>query len=230
MDRRDIEGLFIQHHAVMFDPGRGWALNTHKQYPYAPRSPFYIDLRACIRSAPIFRRKLARCMEDFIWGIQGGDPFPLYADLISDAPQAITPLVALLSDMTSIPMISPRLNAKAYGLENEIDGFWQPGQSVIIIDDVRTSGRTLQDINDLYRRHGLVVNACVTVIDRSAEGNPYIGDVPCFDRFRWNELLPRYRDQHVITPELYERCVRYPAELEQYVRTHSAEADRAQAL
>lgn len=214
MFNRDMAGQLIHSHAVMFDPHKGWALNTHKRYPDAPRSPFYIDLRAPLRSIPPFRRIAAQSMETLIR--KSNVPF----DCISDAPQAVTPLVVMLSDMTGVPMISPRLNAKTYGLENEIDGFYEAAETVVIIDDLRTSGGTLQDIIDLYRRYGLTVSACFTVIDRSADGNPHIGDVPYFAEFNWSELLGFYRDQHIVAPDLYERCMLYPAELGHYTRMH----------
>lgn len=210
----DMAGQLTLHRAIMFDPDKGWALNTHKRYPDAPRSPFYIDLRAPLRSVPSFRRHAAQYMEKFLF--ESGVSF----DYISDAPQAVTPLVVVLSDMISVPMISPRLNAKDYGLEREVDGFWQAGRSVIIIDDLRTGGGTLRDIIALYRRNGLMVNACFTVIDRSAARDPWIGDVPYFAGFNWDELLDFYRDQHIVASELYNRCMRYPAELEHYISMH----------
>ena len=207
----------IRNDAIMFDPEGGWTLNTHRRYPDAPRSPFYIDLRAPLRSRPRFRRKAARYMEQLIW--ESG----IFFHCISDAPQAVTPLVVALSDMTDFPMISPRLAAKDHGLEKEIDGFWKAGQSVIVIDDLRTSGRTLEEIIDLYRCNGLVVSACLTLIDRAAnEDDPHIGDVPYIAGFRWSELLYFCRDQQIVTYELYDRCIRYPAELQAYVDTHES--------
>jgi len=217
----DMADQLFQNRAVMFDPEKGWRLNTHNRYPddtAIPRSPFYIDLRAPLRSAPLFRKRMTWYMETLL---RKSD---ISFDCISDAPQAVTPLVVALSNMICIPMISPRLNAKSYGLENEIDGFWRAGQSVAIIDDLRTSGRTLKDIIALYRRNGLTVSACFTAIDRSAEEGSFIGDVPYFAGFEWSELLGFYRDRRVITPELYDRCIRYPAELKQYMDMHHPSA------
>jgi len=210
------EQLF-RNRAIMFDPEKGWRLNTHNRYPddpNIPRSPFYIDLRAPLRSAPPFRTRTAYYMQGLMK--KSGSSFAL----ISDAPQAVTPLVVILSEITGIPMISPRLNAKAYGLVNEIDGFWQAGQSVAIIDDLRTIGATLKDIITLYRLNGLAVSACFTVIDLSGGEAPFIGDVPYFAGFEWSALLEFYRDRRVVTPELYERCIRYPAELKEYMDAH----------
>ena len=207
----------FQNRAIMFDPENGWRLNTHNRYPDdpdIPRSPFYIDLRAPLRSVPSFRTRAAYYMRGLMR--KSGISFAL----ISDAPQAVTPLVVTLSDIAGTPMISPRLNAKSYGLENEIDGFWQAGQSVAIIDDLRTSGGTLTDIIALYRRNGLVVSACFTVIDRSGGEAPFIGDVPYFAGFEWSALLAFYRDRGIVTPELCERCIRYPAELKAYMDAH----------
>src|SRR3989338_7702053 len=107
---KKIAGQLIQNRAIMFDPEKGWRLNTHNRYPddtAIPRSPFYIDLRAPLRSAPLFRKRMTWYMETLI---RKSD---ISFDCISDAPQAVTPLVVALSNMICIPMISPRLNAKS---------------------------------------------------------------------------------------------------------------------
>lgn len=213
----DMALQLYQSRAIKFDSLGGWKLNVHHRYPNdhnIPRSPFYIDLRAPLRSVLSFRRRATHYMKIVVEEI--GVSF----DCMSDAPTAITPLVVALSDFISIPMISPRVNAKDHGLENEIDGFYRAGQSVIVIDDIFTTGGTLKDIIALYRRNGLVVSACFTVVDRSAEVHPSIDGVPFFAGFRWDNLLGFYRDRRMVTPELYDRCIRYPRDLAAYMHRY----------
>ena len=227
-----IAGQLVQNRAITFDPDTGpdagWKMNTHKRYPHAPRSPFRIDLAAPLRSVSPFRRKIARQIETILLY---GSHLPF--DYISDASYVITPLVAVLSDMMGTPMISPRfsdmmdsmisprLQIVNHGLEEEIDGFWEAGKSVVIIGDVRTSNRELQEIVDLYRRHRLIVSACITVIDQSADEDCLVGDVPYIAVFKWTKLLGFYLYQRVVMPELHDRCLCYPAELQAYMNARN---------
>lgn len=215
----EIAGLLFRSNAVRFRD-EGFALNIHRRYPddpHIPRSPFYIDLRAPLRSIPQFRRRCTR----FMYALMAESDIACH--LLSDAPQAITPLVALLSDMTAIPMISPRLGGKDHGLENQIDGLWEAGQMVALIDDLLTTGDTLKQIIALYRRNGLHVAGCYTVIDRSNGSRPAIDGVPFFAGLRWSDMLEHYRSRRVISPEIHNRCVRYPAELQEYLQVHHPE-------
>ena len=161
MTFRDDLALQLLADAVQFGPVEGWRLNIHDEYPDAPRSPFYIDLRPSIRSVPSFRRQLGECISDLIGRGE------LRLDCISDVPQAGTPLVTTVSDLTGIPMISPRLEGKRHGTGREIHGIYEPGLRVAIIDDLRTTGGSMRRAAEVHQRHGLEVVAYLAVIDRS---------------------------------------------------------------
>lgn len=198
--------------AVRVETGTGFRLAIHERHPGAPRSPFYIDLRL-LRSFPKLIHDVARLMTEDGWraGVWG------YADLISDVPTAATPIVTLISQVVRIPMISPRLAAKGHGADGSVIGVWAPGQRVVVVDDLRTTGGSKEEVIGLLAQHGLQPKAVLVLVDRgSPEGAP-VADLPFFSVFRWSWLLAFYRRARVISEADFERCERYPELLTQHI-------------
>src|SRR5262249_5390777 len=105
-------------------------LKLHEKQPDAPLSPIYVDLRT-LRSFPDALDAAVAALQEMI--AARGRAFDLYADV----PQAATPLVAVLSHLTRIGMITPR-EAKTHGAGDAINGAYAPGQTVLVIDDLVT--------------------------------------------------------------------------------------------
>lgn len=195
--------------AVDFNLQDKWLLKVHDDYPEAPESPFYIDQRR-LRSYPSLLQETTDLVIDLLEKT-GERPA-----LLSDIPTAITPLVTLVSQKTGIPMITPRLDAKAHGQQRQIDGAWQPGQTVVVIDDVRTAGGSKKKVVDLYRKVGLVPIRILVLVDRG-EGEDTVDGVPLFAEYKWEEMLPTYREEGDISSQEYEASLAYPRELATYL-------------
>ncbi len=197
--------------AVRFSES-GYRLASHDQHPAAPRSPFYIDLRL-LRSYP-------RLLNDVVTLMVSVTPELWHGfDLISDVPVASTPIVAVLSQRTGIPMVSPRLSAKTHGLGGDILGAWRPGQRVGIIDDLRTTGGSKEQVIALYEKNGLKVMAVMVFIDRGSPEGADVAGRPFFAVFRWSWLLQFYQRGQLVTAEMVTACERYPKLLAQHLAT-----------
>ena len=121
------------------------------------RSPYYIDLRVLV-SAPAV---LAQAAQQYARHVRRLKP-----DLLAGVPYAALPIATAVSLHTGIPMIYTRKEPKAHGLGRTIEGHFTPGQQVVIIEDVvTTGGSTLQTVERL-RAAGLVVEDMVVLIDR----------------------------------------------------------------
>lgn len=198
---------------VSFDAGEGYRLVIHEKHPPAPRSPFYIDLRL-LRSIPRLLNDVAGLMVEE-WGqLWSG------VDLVSDVPVASTPIVTLISQKTGIPMISPRLAENTHGLATGgIIGLWQPGQRVAVIDDLRTTGGSKEQVIALYEGKGLKAVAVMALVDRGSPEGAEVAGQPFFSIYWWSLLLQFYRERRLISGELFQRSVRYPHELVLHVRS-----------
>jgi uridine monophosphate synthetase len=128
-------------------------------------SPIYIDLRL-LASYPKLLRQAAAAYSLLLQ--------PLNFDLLSAAPLAGLPLGTALSLEMNMPLIYPRLTTKAYGTGKKIEGRWQRGQTVVVIDDLITSGASLLQTIAVLEEEGLNVNDVGVLIDREQGGKQHI--------------------------------------------------------
>src|SRR5690348_3587106 len=105
-------------------------LKLHETHPDAPLAPIYLDLRV-LQSYPDALDATAEALRELIEA--RGLVFSRYAGI----PMAATPLVAVLSHLTRVPMITPR-EAKSHGAGGTINGAWTPGETALAIDDLVT--------------------------------------------------------------------------------------------
>ena len=63
-----------------------------------------------------------------------------------------------------------RAEAKRYGTGNRLEGVYQPGESVCLIEDVVTSGGAAVETVQAVREAGLECRAAVCVVDREEGG------------------------------------------------------------
>jgi len=91
-------------------------------------------------------------------------------DLLAATPLAGLPSgTALCLDMDK-PLIYPRKTAKSYGTGKNIEGRWSIGQTVIVVDDLITSGDSILETIATVKSAGLKVHDAVVLIDREQGG------------------------------------------------------------
>jgi orotate phosphoribosyltransferase len=79
-------------------------------------------------------------------------------------------LAASASLVSGLPFLMIRDAAKEYGTANRIEGPFEPGESVCLVEDVVTSGGALLEAVEAAREAGLVVRTAVCVVDREEGG------------------------------------------------------------
>lgn len=124
-------------------------------------SPFYIDLRVVIsfpdvlgRIGTLMAAAVARCGGDRIAGI----------------PYAGLPLAVATSLAGSLPLIYCRREEKGYGTKRRIEGLFEPGERIVVIDDIITDGASKFEAIAPIEQAGLVVRDLVVLIDREQGG------------------------------------------------------------
>jgi len=93
----------------------------------------------------------------------------LPADKICGIPYGGIPLATGASILKEIPMIQIRKKTKDHGMKNLVEGKWQPGDRVILIDDVITTGSSLLEYKEKLEYIGLIVEHVIVFVDRSQE-------------------------------------------------------------
>ena len=100
-------------------------------------------------------------------------------------------LAASAAMASGLPFIIVRGETKEYGTANRIEGPFEPGELVCVLEDVVTSGGALEEAVLALREAGLVVRNAVCVVDREEGGSDALARLGVRLRclFRASELL-----------------------------------------
>lgn len=122
-------------------------------------SPIYIDLRRIIT----YPKLLADIAQAYL---------PILSILefsrIAGLPYAAIPIATAISLAGDYPMIYPRKEVKTYGTKAEIEGEYHAGETVVVIDDLATTGGSKFEAIEKLTGAGLVVKDVVVLIDRQS--------------------------------------------------------------
>jgi orotate phosphoribosyltransferase len=100
-------------------------------------------------------------------------------------------LAASASMASGLPFIIVRGETKEYGTANRVEGPFESGELVCLVEDVVTSGGALGDAVSALRDEGLEVRNAVCVVDREEGGSDALARLGVRLRplFRASELL-----------------------------------------
>jgi uridine monophosphate synthetase len=124
-------------------------------------SPFYLDLRVLV-SYPTILRYSALAMAQVLTSIT--------FDRIAAIPYAAMPIGTTIALEMNRPMIYPRREKKDYGTGRAIEGEFNKGETVVVIDDVITTGLSKIEAIEPLHSAGLKVKDIVVLVDREQGG------------------------------------------------------------
>lgn len=123
------------------------------------QSPIYIDLRQIIT----YPRLLEQTGTAYLPLLK-----ELKFDRIAGLPYAAIPIATALSLQGNYPMIYPRKEVKTYGTKAEIEGEYHAGETVVVIDDLATTGGSKFEAIEKLTGVGLLVKDVVVLVDRQS--------------------------------------------------------------
>jgi len=123
------------------------------------KSPIYIDLRQII-TYPKLLEQVGAAYLPILKGLE----FQRLAGL----PYAAIPIATAISLQGDFPMIYPRKEFKDYGTKAEIEGEYHAGETVVVIDDLATTGGSKFEAIEKLTGAGLIVKDVVVLIDRQS--------------------------------------------------------------
>ena len=101
------------------------------------------------------------------------------------------PLAASASLASGLPFLIVRKGAKDYGTANRLEGIYEAGETVCLVEDVVTSGGAAIEAIEALRDAGLVCRTAICVVDREEGGSDALASLAVKLRplFRASELL-----------------------------------------
>jgi len=129
-------------------------------------SPYYIDLRM-IPGDPKALHTVIEIYEKMTKSKIGLPSF----DRVAGVPTAGVPYASILAYELTKPFLYVRRDAKTHGGGRRIEGQLLPGERVVLVDDLITTGKNTLEAAEAIRAEGGVVQHAIVLIDRQ-EGGP----------------------------------------------------------
>ncbi len=166
------------------------------------QSPIYIDLR-CLVSHPSVLRLVARALVQEVSG--------LTFDRIAGIPYAAIAIATALSLETDWPMIYPRKEVKKYGTKAPIEGEYEEGETILVVDDLITDGASKFEAMAPLEQAGLQVKDVVVLVDREQGGADLLKQrgIALHSVCRVTELIQDLKESKRITRAMAESVTQY---------------------
>ncbi len=177
-------------------------------------SPVYVNPRVLISNPEVLRR-VARLIDREVQAsmTRKRDPIEPF-DLVAGVPMGGLHLATAYSLITNTPMIYVRPSggsSPAAANGHGIEGRFTPGQRVLLVDDLITTGGSVLQTSQTLEDAGLVVRDAVVLIDREQGGA---------DRLRHHRytllpiitlraMLTYYVNTGRVDEEEFDRCISY---------------------
>ena len=133
-------------------------LNPQQPFTWASgwKSPIYCDNRKVL-SFPYIR--------DFIKSEMCNVIFETFADaeLLAGVATAGIAWGAMAADQLKLPYIYVRPKPKEHGLGNQVEGYFEASQKVVIVEDLISTGKSSLQVAEVLRKAGLEVIGMVSI-------------------------------------------------------------------
>jgi orotate phosphoribosyltransferase len=151
------------------------------------QSRYYIDIKKAT-SIPAVLKLIA--------GMAAGKIEDTQVDRIGGVALGGVPLATAVSLLTDYPLLLIRKSGKSYGTGGRFVGDVHPGETVVLLEDVTTSGGSVLDAVELLRTEGINIDTVITVVDREegAMENLQAQDVALIPLARASRILEKTAD------------------------------------
>lgn len=168
-------------------------------------SPIYLDLRRLVTHPAILRRvaqAYARKLRE------------LQFDRLAGIPYAALPIATAIALEMNRPLIYPRREAKDYGTQALIEGDYRAGETIVVIDDIATTGGSKIEAIRKLEGAGLKVRDVVVLIDRGQGAGSLLAEAgyQLHAVVNLHDLLPEWLRSGAISQPQFEEVKAFLAE------------------
>ena len=147
---KQVAKSLLQINAIILQP------NNPFKWAAGWNSPIYCDNRKTL-SYPEIRTHIKQGLAAIVKNHYKG------ANVIAGVATAGIPHGALVAEELGLPFIYVRSKAKEHGKQNQIEGYFEEGQSVILVEDLISSGKSSLDSAQVLKDAGMNVKGMVSI-------------------------------------------------------------------
>ena len=158
------------------------------------KSPIYCDNRLVLSYLPVrnyIKEEIAKNIE-----IEFGKP-----DVIAGVATGAIGIGALVAESLGLPFVYVRPEAKKHGRQNQIEGFIEKGQNVVVVEDLISTGKSSLVAVDALKAAEVNVKGMVAIFTYGFEvskENFKTNNVNLFTLSNYESLLEQALDTHFI--------------------------------
>lgn len=131
------------------------------------RSPVYLDLRLLV-SDPHLLRRVTQAYANILRTLD--------FDRLAAIPYAALPIGTGVAMEMGVPLVYPRKEEKEYGTRKGVEGGFETGEQVVVLDDLITTGLSKLRAIAPLEEAGLVVEDVVVLVDREQGGGDELAE------------------------------------------------------
>lgn len=166
-------------------------------------SPFYIDLRE-VQSYPSTYRAVTDVYAEMLDSVDE-------SVFLAGVPEAGTPLASMTAYKLGRRLVQPRKVVKDHGTKSSVEGAYQSGDKVILIDDLITKGDSKLEAIDQVKSAGLEIEGFLVLIDREQGGLDLVRNAgySIEAAVTITALITALRNQDKISPEQFDTVINF---------------------
>lgn len=183
--------LLLQINAIKLQP------NEPFKWASGWISPIYCDNRI-ILSFPLIRNYIREQMGKFIEK-EYGKP-----DIIAGVATGAIGIGILVAEYLGLPFIYVRPETKSHGRQNQIEGFFEKGQNVVVIEDLISTGKSSLNAVKALKEQSLNIKAMVAIFTygfKTSEENFKKNNVTLHTLSNYSYLLEQAQETNYISKE-----------------------------
>jgi orotate phosphoribosyltransferase len=190
-DAKAVAEKLLQAQAIRLSPQQPFTWSS------GWKSPIYCDNRKVL-GFPYIRDFIKSEMCNVIFA-----QFPDAALLAGVATAGIA-WGAMAADQLKLPYIYVRSKPKEHGLGQQIEGYYQPGQPTVVIEDLISTAKSSLQVVDVLRQEGMEVVGLVSIFDYGFDTSRHAlekAGVPYVSLSNYTTLISLAREKGLVNPQ-----------------------------
>jgi len=175
-------------------------------------SPVYVNPRVLISQPAMLRQVTKLIQQEVLIGMARRKPRCSPFDLVAGVPFGglhLATAFALLADVPMIYALKPSMAAQKG--QRAIEGRYRSGQTVLVIDDLITTGGSVLETAAILEDVGLIVRDAVVLIDREQGASARLTDAGynLIPILKLKTMLTFYYNNQLIDQDWFEKSMAY---------------------